>query len=165
MSTATAEKKTAEGQAKTVIGLNEANQALANAIAASITVNSDGTVVNDSDIVEANLPPDMTLADIKKHQKYRGQIMAAATDALRQKGLSVLAKNKDLDRVTMGFKFGDDQVELAVKRSQTFNDGKGGQITKYGYTSLGYTAKGTGNSGEFKKARDRLSDEAAKLFG
>ena len=156
---------TANKTADKAIALNEANQALADVIAKSMNVAKDGQVSIEGDIVEANLPPDLTIADIKKVSKYRGQIIAATVDAIRQTALPVMAKNKDLDRVPVSFKFGDDSIDITLERKREFNDGKGGKITKYGYVNLGYTAKGTSNAGEFKKARQRLGDEAAKLFG
>jgi hypothetical protein len=165
--TATASKKTTStsAESKAPAALKEGTQALANAIAASLSVANDGTITFDGDVVEANLPPDLTIADIKKTQKYRTDLIAASVDALRQKALPVMGEHKEIERIEAAFKFGDDQVEVGVRRSQTFNDGKGGQVMKQGHVVIGYTAKGTGNSGEFKKARDLLAAEAATLFG
>lgn len=162
MTTATAKKA---ATAVPSFALNDATQNLADVIAKSMTVSKEGSVELDGDIVEANLPPDLTIQDIKKVSKYRGQIVAATVDALRQKVLPVMGKNKDLERVPVSFKFGDDSVGMILERQREFNDGKGGKILKKGYVNLSYTAKGTANSGEFKKARQRLSEEAEKLFG
>lgn len=145
--------------------LSDATQSLADVIATSISKVSAEGVEGLDNIVEANLPPDLTMAEIKKVTKYRNQIIAATVDAARQKVLPVMAKDKDLTRVPISYKFGDDKVEMALEREREFNDGKGGKIKKYGYMNLSYTAKGTTNAGEFKKARQTLSDEAASLFG
>lgn len=161
MTAATATKPAADK----AITLNDATQSLADVIAKSIKVAKDGTTTIDGDIVEANLPPDLTMADIKKVSKYRGQVIAATVDALRQTALPVLGKNKELERVPVSFKFGDDSIDMTLERRREFNDGKGGKLVKHGYVNLGYTAKGTSNSGEFKKARQRLADEAAALLG
>ena len=162
--TAATATKNADADAKPV-ALNDATQALADVIAKSITVAKDGTTSIDGDIVEANLPPDLTMADIKRVSKYRGQIVAATVDALRQTALPVMGKNKDIERVPVSFKFGDDSVDMTLERKREFNDGKGGKLVKHGYINLSYAAKGTSNAGEFKKARQRLSDEASALFG
>ena len=166
MTTATAPKKTTDKPAaKDPTALKDHTQALANAIASSLSVAKDGTISITGDIVEDNLPPDLTMADIKRVSKYRTDIIAAGVDALRQTGLPVMGKNAELERIELNFKFGDDPVGLSAKRSQTFNDGKGGQIIKKGHVVVAYTAKGTGNSGEFKRARELFAAEATALFG
>ncbi len=145
--------------------LSDATQSLGDIIAKSVTKVSAEGVEGLDNIVEENLPPDLTMAEIKKVTKYRNQIIAGTVEGARQSVLPEMAKNKDLTRVPISFKFGDDKIDMAVEREREFNDGKGGKIKKYGYVNLSYTAKGTTNAGEFKKARQRLSDEAATLFG
>lgn len=165
MSTATAKKPaTATAAAAEIVGMSDAGQALADLFASTMTVQG-ATITRDSDPVEANMPPELSTALIKKMQKFRGQVIAAETDALRQKALPEMAKDPSIKSISTSLKFGDDTIDIALERSREFNDGKGGRLVKNGYVNLSYTAKGTSNSGDFKKARTRLSDEATKLFG
>ncbi len=162
MTTATA-TKTDKVDAKPAI--SETVQALANVFKKSMTVEKDGTVKIEGDLIADNLPTDLTMADIKRVQKHRGEVVAAATLALGDLALTHMKKNKDSNQVTAAIKLGSDKVELAVDRSREFNDGKGGKLTKFGYVSVGYTASGATNAGEFKKARAFVADQYAETFG
>lgn len=145
--------------------ISEATSSLGSLYAKSLTVGKDGTVAIEGDLVHDNLPPEETLASIKRHQKLRGEVVAGLAAALGEKGLPVLAKNKDLDRVTLSTKFGNDKIELALERSREFGDGNGGKVQKHGYLNLGYTVSGATNAGDFKKVRTKIGDEAKALFG
>ncbi len=125
----------------------------------------EAQIVIDGDIVHDNLPPGHTAASIKEHQKLRGQVVAALATAAGAVALPALAKNKELDRVTMSTKFGNDKIELAVERNREFGDGNGGKVQKFGHVNLGYTVSGATNAGDFKKVRARIGDEAKALFG
>lgn len=138
---------------------------LSSLYAPSISVAKDGVVTIDGDIIHDNLPAEQSLASIKAHQKLRGEIVAALTDAAGPKAFQAMAKNKDLDRVVLSTKLGNDKIELAFERNREFGDGKGGKVVKHGYVNLGYTVSGATNAGDFKKVRAKLGDEAAKLFG
>ena len=164
MSTATAKKPATAPAAVDTVALSEAGQALADLFAGTMTVKG-ATITRDSDPVEANMPPELSTALIKKMQKFRGQVIAAETDALRQKALPEMAKDASIKSIHTSLKFGDDTIDIALERSREFNDGKGGRLAKNGYINLSYTAKGTSNAGDFKKARTRLSEEATALFG
>lgn len=163
--TATKPAKTAAANDAVEYKISEATNTLGSLYAKHLTVNKDGSVAIEGDVVHDNLPEDMTLASIKAHQKYRGQVVAALTAGLGEKALPILAKNPGLDKVTMSTKFGNDKIELSVERSREFGDGKGGKVVKPGYVNLGYTVSGATNAGEFKNVRARLGDEAKKLFG
>ncbi len=163
MSTATATKTTDKTADKPVI--SEATQALANVFKKSMSIDKDGTVKIEGDLVADNLPTDLTMAEIKRVQKHRGEVVAAATLAIGELSLAHMKKHKDINQVAVAFKLGHDKVELAVDRSREFNDGKGGKLLKHGYVSVGYTASGATNSGEFKKARAIVADQYASEFG
>lgn len=163
MTTATATKTADKADAKPVI--SEAVTALASVIKKSMTIEKDGTVKIEGDLVADNLPPDLTMADIRKVQKHRGEVVAATTIALGDLALAHMKKNKDANQVSVAFKVGNDKLELGVDRSREFNDGKGGKLTKFGYVSVGYTASGATNAGEFKKARAHVADQYAEVFG
>lgn len=167
MTTATATKPAAKNNdaATKPTGPSEAIKTLASIYETGITVAKDGTPQIADDLIENNLPDDMPLATLKRSQKVRGEVVAALGLALSNKGLPVLAKNKELDKVAASFKFGGDKIDLAIEREREFNDGKGGKLKKQGYLSVGYTATGSTNAGEFKKVREYISSEAATLFG
>lgn len=165
MTTATATKAAAKPAETTTPQVSEATQALANVFAKSMTIEKDGTVKIEGDLIGDNLPAELDIATIKRVQKHRSEVLAAAALALGEKGLPYLKKNKDADGVELTFKIGADKVGLNLERSREFNDGKGGKILKQGYIAMSYTASGAGNSGELKKARQRVGDEAAALFG
>lgn len=163
MTTATATKA---DKADTALPQNsEAVKALASVFAKSITVEKDGTIKIEGDLVADNLPEELDLATIKRVQKHRSEVLAAAALALGEKGLPYLKKNKDAESIPLEFKIGADKVGLNLERSREFNDGKGGKLVKHGYISMSYTASGAGNSGELKKARQRIGDEASTMFG
>lgn len=163
------EKKGATEKATPTV--SEATNTLGGVFAKSMRVekpegdSKELNIVIDGDLVADNLPDDVTLASIKRHQKLRGEMIAAGTLALAQVGLPALKKNKDAEKVHLSFKFGNDKIDLVQEREREFNDGQGGKIKKYGYVSLGYTATGATNAGEFKKARQIAAAEAEKLFG
>ncbi|WJJ55184.1 hypothetical protein [Xanthomonas phage RTH11] len=165
MTAATATKKNDSATAQPEIKISETVKSLSDVFAKSMKVEKDGTVVIEGDLVNDNLPTDLDAATIKRVQKHRGEVVAAATLALAQHGMKHLGKNKDADKVSVQFKIGQDKVDLAFERSREFNDGKGGKVTKHGYVSLGYTAAGATNTGDFKKAREQISREAAEIFG
>lgn len=166
MTTATATKAPAKNDnGTTEIKVSEAVKNLAGVFEKSMKVDKDGTVTIDGDLIADNLPPELSMADIKRVQKHRGEVVAAAVLALGNKALPVMGKNKDLEKVSTSFKLGSDKIDLAIDREKQFNDGKGGKLTKHGYVSVGYTASGATNAGEFKKVRQIIADEAATLFG
>lgn len=169
MSTATAtkpEKKTAAATGDAVdYKISEAASSLGSIYAKSVSIEKDGTVTIDGDIVHDNLPPDHSLQSIKAHQKLRAEVIAGLTVALGEKGLPILAKNKDLERVTLTTKFGNDKIDLSLERQREFGDGNGGKVIKHGHVNLGYTASGATNAGDFKKVRAKIGDEAKLLFG
>lgn len=163
------EKKAAAEKATPMV--SEAVNALGKVFAKSLkVVKREGDareldVEIEGDLVADNLPDDVSVASIKRHEKIRSEMVAAGVRALTEVGLPALKKNKDAEKVHMSFKFGNDKIDLALEREREFNDGQGGKIKKYGYVSLGYTATGATNAGEFKKARQMAASEAEKLFG
>lgn len=167
MTTATANKNAAktDNKDKTAPVISEAVKTLSGIYEKGITVAKDGTPQIADGLIEDNLPEDMSIATIKRSQKVRGEVVAALSLALANKGLPVMAKNKELDKVAASFKFGNDKIDLAVEREREFNDGNGGKLKKFGYLSVGYTATGATNAGEFKKVRAVIADEAQTLFG
>lgn len=165
MSTATATKNAkAAAPAATEVKISDAVNTLAGIYEKGIKI-EDGKAVFEDGLIDNNLPEDVSVAQIKRMQKVRGEIVAAATLALSRKSMPVLAKNKALERIEGQFKIGNDKVDLGFERQREFNDGKGGKILKHGYVSIGYTATGATNAGEFKKVRQVISDEAKSLFG
>lgn len=168
MSAATAEKKT---EAKNEIKApSDAIQALAAAIGSTMTTTiekgaTEAQVTLSGDPTEANLPEDLTMAQIKRTQDYRTHLVAAGSLANAQAGLKLMEKNKDLNTVSTSFKFGNDTIETTIHRQKEFNDGKGGKLVKPGYISASVTAKGVNNTGELAKVRNQISNEAKSLFG
>lgn len=165
MSTATAtkpDKKKAETTSE--IKVSEAVNTLAGIFETGIKVEKDGNVTVEDGLIENNLPEDLSMAQIKRVQKHRGEVVAALTLAVSRKALPVLNKNKDLDKVHTSVKIGGDKLDVAIERQREFNDGNGGKVMKYGYASIGYTASGATNAGDFKKVRAIVADEAKALF-
>lgn len=165
MSTATANKTASKTDAAGEVKIGDAVKTLAGIFEKSITVAKDGAVTIEDGLIEANLPDDLSMAQIKRMQKHRGEVVAALSLALANKALPVMGKNKDLDKVHTSVKIGGDKLDLSLDRSREFNDGNGGKITKFGYLGVGYTATGATNAGEFKKVRTHIAEEARSLFG
>lgn len=169
MTTATASKTAAPAKndkaPAAAPAISEAVKTLANIYEKGIAVAKDGTVTVEEGLIENNLPEDLSLAQIKRVQKHRGEVVAALSLALSHAALPVMGKNKELAKVETSVKIGNDKLDLALEREREFNDGKGGKLLKHGYLSVGYTATGATNAGEFKKVRAQIADEAAALFG
>jgi hypothetical protein len=165
MTTATATKAPAKNTDKPAVVVGDAVKALAAVFQTGITVAKDGTVSLADGLIENNLPDDLTIGQIKKVQKHRGEVVAALSLALSHKALPLMDKNKELEKISTSIKIGGDKLDLAIEREREFNDGSGGKLKKYGYLSVGYTATGATNAGEFKKVRQVIADEAASLFG
>lgn len=165
MTTATATKNAAAKTDKPAVQISEAVQTLAGIYQKGLTVAKDGTVSVEDGLIENNLPENLDLATIKKVQKHRGEVVAAMSLALSRAAMPVIAKNKDLDKVHTSVKIGGDKLDVAIERNREFGDGNGGKVQKAGYISIGYTATGATNAGEFKKVRAVIADEAAELFG
>lgn len=166
MSTATAtknEKKTETVKAEPKI--SEAVHTLAKVFTGYMKADKDGAVVVSDNMVEDNLPEDLSVAIIRRVQKHRAEVVAAAALALSEVGLPVLKKNKDVEKAHTNFKIVGDKVELAIDREREIGDDKGGKVQKAGYLSLSYTATGATNAGEFAKVRKHISNEATALFG
>ncbi|QVD49088.1 hypothetical protein LUCX_18 [Xanthomonas phage vB_XciM_LucasX] len=164
MSTATATKKT-PAAATTEVKISDAVRTLADLVSTQITIDKDGVATVPADFYESTLPENLTIQQVKAVQKHRGEVVSAVALALGEKALPIMKKNTGLDKATVGFKVGNDKSEVAVHRSREFGDGKGGKVTKYGYTTIEYTASGATNAGDFKKVRQHTSDEFAKAFG
>lgn len=164
MSAAATEKKTE------IKAPSDAILALAKAIGTTMTTNvekgaAEAQVTLSADPTDANMPEDLTMAQIKRTQDYRTHLVAAGSLANAEAGLKLMDKNKELNSVTTSFKFGNDTIETTVHRQKEFNDGKGGKLVKQGYISASVTAKGVSNSGELAKVRNQVNAEAKKLFG
>lgn len=166
MSTATATKTGKKSDAPvTEHKYSDAVKTLAEIYKPGISFAKDGTPTIADGLIESNLPEDVTMAQIKRGQKVRSEIVSALSLAMWEKGKGVLTENPELPRIEASFKFGNDKIDLGLERQREFNDGSGGKVVKYGHLSVGYTATGATNAGDFKKVRTAISDEAQKLFG
>lgn len=129
--------------------------ALANA---GLTVKKDGTPVSpeslyDDYLVAIGADPKVN----KKYQEHRTTFIAQAAHTFGAPAIEAMAKNKDIQNISVDIPMGHDKLTLSVDRTRETSDGKGGRMEHHGHLTVGYTAVGAGqNRGELKKVREHL---------
>lgn len=132
-----------------------------------IKIDKEGVAQIPEDLYESTLETaGLDAGVVKKVQQHNTEVVTALTLAVGEAGLEAMKKNGKLEQVTGEAKLGRDEVEILVNRTREVNDMKnpGNKITQFGATTVKYTVKGTGNSGELKKVRQHIMNNAAKLL-
>lgn len=102
----------------------------------------------------------------RKYQEARTQFIAQAAHTIGEPALNAMAKNTDIQNISVTIPMGHDKVTLSVDRTKETSDGKGGRMNQHGYLTVGYTAVGAGTSkGELKKVREHLKGIGLGLLG
>lgn len=102
----------------------------------------------------------------KKIQEERTTFIANAAHTIGEPAIEAMAKNKDIQNITVNIPMGHDKLALSIDRTRETSDGKGGRMEQHAYLTVGYTAVGAGqNRGELKKVREHLKGVGLAKLG
>lgn len=125
---------------------------------------SGGEMEVPEDVYEKTLPEGLDLKTVKKVQKHNSNFVAAAELANGEKGLDLMKKEKDIDRVHSRFKVGADRVDTLIDRSREKPDGDGGKTEQFGVSDTSFTVAAAGNKAALKQVRSSLAEQAKKAL-
>lgn len=132
----------------------------------AITYNDDGIGTLPETFVADNLPEDVTVESIKRHQEVELDFGDALLLGHGDKSKSHLQANKGLDRTTTTVAFGHDQLAASYDRKvMTRAPGSTEEKPKYGASNLKLTSGIGQKRGNFKRIQDHLVAEGTSVFG
>lgn len=140
--------------------------ALAAKINEAITYDDDGQGTLPETFVADNLPEDVTVESIKRHQEVELDFGDALLLGHGDKSKSHMQANKGLDRTTTAMTFGNDQLLASYDRKvMTRAPGSTEEKPKYGASNLKLVSGIGAKRGNFKRIQEHLVTEATTVFG
>jgi len=122
-------------------------------------------------VIEANdenglLPDGISLKQLNAMIKHRSQFVSGLALEVADSGPDYLKKHKDADSVTLIGKYGNDKIEVTMKRNADVRNVATGEThTVYGAMNAKYRAYGcNGSSGSLKTIRSFASKAAEAIL-
>lgn len=136
---------------------------LADTLAAEIEISKEGVATVKEGAFERTLEgTGLTLEQAEKASAHIGNLAAATVLAFGEKAVDVVAKNKDLDRISIVLPTtGKDSIKADYFRSKDYpNPKEGGTKTVHGVVTVQAETYGAGNRGQVKAARAVINELA-----
>ena len=146
---------------------------IASTLKSGMSVGEGGVVTAEEGLIEKTLPEDLNMTTVNKVFGWSEDIVAAQTLATGELAEAAMKKDKKLDRVSSELTIGTGRsrhmvTTVGYDRSVTGPKSPSDPTptTRYGVTSIKVKTKAAdGQTGELKKVRTYLNENAAKLFG
>lgn len=140
--------------------------ALAAKINEAITYDDDGQGTLPESFLADNLPEDVTVDSLKRHQEVELDFGDALVLGNGDKSKSHLQANKGIDRTTVSLNIGHDQLLASYDRKvMTRAPGSTEEKPKYGASNLKLVSGIGQKRGNFKRIQEHLVTEATSIFG
>jgi hypothetical protein len=142
---------------------------LADAIKKDLKIGTAGVVEDPGkDFFERHLPENISLADVKRVDSFRSDLLAAATLALGEVAVPYFQKDKEAQQVSLQFGLNKDKASIQIDRERKYPNRMGGKdapdIVYNCNPNVSYRMAAASSTGEYKRVRDHLRSEAAKIF-
>lgn len=142
---------------------------LADAIKADLKIGATGVAEDlGKDFFERNLPENISMADVKRVDAFRSDLISAAALALGEVSVPFFSKNKDVGQVSLQFGSNKDKATVLVDRERRYPNRMGGKdapdIVYNCNPTVSYRMAAASATGDYKRVRDHLRSEAAKVF-
>lgn len=143
---------------------------LADSIRKDLKIGEAGVAADlGKDFFERNLPENISMADVKRVDGFRSDLIAAATLALGETAIDAFKKDKNLPQVSLQIKTNQDKIQVQIDRERKFPNRMGGEgapdIVRHLQANVRYKVASAGDRGAFKQVRDHLREQGSKIFG
>lgn len=146
---------------------------LADKLKNGMAIDDNGIITTEKDLFQSTLPEDLDMKTVNRVFDHTAELTSAMVLATGELGEDALKKNKKLDTVSSNLKMSrhgeittkyDRRIERTVRNPQDPN-AKPRQVVQWGVTTPRIKLSASKNSGDLKKVRQTVMENAEKAFG